>query len=407
MSNIITNLPANKTLAQNILLSFEYASQHCTTPTVFFTAEPLPGMNVTFHEMAVILSSVPTILCCLISIYIITGHYLHWVNPKEQKQIVLCIAFLPIFCVLNFFAGWFYRASAIIVPVLSVYTAKGLIAVFLLYIGYISPEENDRGTFYVGLERRAYNGNRKHDKGSLRWFRVIWVLVFQIVPVTMMLFPISYIIVNVICPLDSRLESAEMAMAGLQFLTTSTCWTAIFLYYKRTQSQLKNYRGSRKLNSFQSLVGLQSIQSLVFPLLTQTASYLPTKYISYEDFTNVIPAFMTCWESLIFSILFIKVFSFTPYRNAVLVQHEHPETVGRAVMDTINQMDIVRGVIYMFQILFQRADDADFCMAREEYGSANGSENGSENGASYELEPVHNQSVAMDEILQNLNSHTS
>jgi hypothetical protein len=188
-----------------------------------------------------------------------------------------------------------------------------------------------------------------------------------------------------------------MAMAGLQFATTTICWTAIFLYYRRTRSHLKNHRGSRKLNAFQSLVALQSIQSLVFPLVTQTASYYPTKYVSYQDFTNVIPAFMTCWECLIFSVLFIQVFTFTPYRNAVLVQHEYPGTVGRAVLDTIDQTDTVKGIIYMFQILFQRADNADFHMARKrDYRS--------EDGNDLELEPHLQEGVAGDEILQKLNS---
>jgi hypothetical protein len=106
---------------------------------------------------------------------------------------------------------------------------------------------------------------------------------------------------------------------------------------------------------------------------------------------------MTCWECLIFSVLFIQVFSFTPYRNAVLVEHEYPGTVGRAVLDTIDQTDTVKGIIYMFQILFQTADNADFNMARKrEYRS--------EDGDNHELEPHLQERVAQDEILQKLNS---
>jgi len=150
-----------------------------------------------------------------------------------------------------------------------------------------------------------------------------------------------------------------MALAALQFVTAAISWNAIFIYYRRTKSQLRNHRGSRKLNAFQSLVGLQSTQSLIFPLVTQASIYYPTRYISYEDFTTTIPAFMTCWESLIFAILFLQVFSFTPYRNAVLYDQVKPETVWRAVKDTLNQMDLVRGTWYMFQILFRNADRAD------------------------------------------------
>lgn len=211
----------------------------------------------------------------------------------------------------------------------------------------------------------------------------------------MILFPINYIILHEICPLDSHLETAEMTMAGLSFATTTVTWVAIYLYYQRTKSQLKNFRGSRKLNAFQTLVALQAIQSLVFPLVTQTSTYMPTKYVSYQDFTNVIPAFMTCWESFIFSILFIQVFSFTRYRNAVLNDHEQPATVWRAVLDTLNQMDLVKGVWYMFQVMFWKADAADFNMEKKSYKL--------EDGDSQEHEPLPD-ALAAAEILQKLNS---
>jgi hypothetical protein len=174
-----------------------------------------------------------------------------------------------------------------------------------------------------------------------------------------MTFPISYIIQDVTCPLDSSHETASITLAAVQFVFTAVAWNAIFIYYRRNRSQLKAHRGSRKLNAFQSLVALQSIQALVFPLVTQSIVYSPTKYVSYQDFSNVIPAFMTCWESLMLAILFIKIFSFTPYRNAVLQGREKPATVGRAVLDTLNQMDIIKGAVYLFQMFFRMTDKAD------------------------------------------------
>lgn len=107
-----------------------------------------------------------------------------------------------------------------------------------------------------------------------------------------------------------------------------------------------------------------------------------------------------------FSILFIQVFSFTPYRNAVLVQHEHPGTIGRAVLDTLNQADIFRSMVYMYQIIFQKADEADFQIARKEYGPERHSDgDGNGNGDGEEYEADHSDSVVMDEVLQNLNSN--
>lgn len=104
---------------------------------------------------------------------------------------------------------------------------------------------------------------------------------------------------------------------------------------------------------------------------------------------------MTCWESLIFAVLFIQVFSFSPYRTAVIHQHEMPATVQRAIVDTTSQMDIVKGVVYMFQIMFQQADKADTKNARKLYKLKDGS--------SHELEPQRTPEMN-DELLQKLNS---
>ena len=189
---------------------------------------------------------------------------------------------------------------------------------------------------------------------------MIWVSVFQLVPVTLATYPINYIILHVTCPLDSSREVASIILASVQFVSTSIAWFAVYFYYRRNESQLKPHRGWRKLNSFQSLVALQAMQALIFPVVTQTNAYHPTAYVNVEDFTNSIPAFMTCWECLIWSILFLKVFTFTPYRNAVLQERAaRPAKVERAAMDTLNQMDLIRGTIYMFQILFCMADRKD------------------------------------------------
>lgn len=45
-------------------------------------------------------------------------------------------------------------------------------ALFLLYIEIASPDGTTRESFFNDLERRWYNGKKKGNNGSLRWFRV-------------------------------------------------------------------------------------------------------------------------------------------------------------------------------------------------------------------------------------------
>jgi hypothetical protein len=45
-------------------------------------------------------------------------------------------------------------------------------ALFLLYLEIANPTGLRQESFYQTLERRWYNGEKKGDGGSLRWFRV-------------------------------------------------------------------------------------------------------------------------------------------------------------------------------------------------------------------------------------------
>lgn len=107
----------------------------------------------------------------------------HLVRPNEQKQIVRIILFAPVFAIFNFFALWIYDVSWILLPFPELYECFALVAMFYLMVLYVSPDEENRKAYFHHLQRLGrYSQKAKHDRGSLRWFQVTWVLVFQILP---------------------------------------------------------------------------------------------------------------------------------------------------------------------------------------------------------------------------------
>ena len=77
-----------------------------------------------------------------------------------------------LFVIYNFFSVWFNRAAGYLEPVSLLYEALALVALFHLYVEYVSPNKTYREQYYDDLERQTRSGKAKHGKGSLRWFHV-------------------------------------------------------------------------------------------------------------------------------------------------------------------------------------------------------------------------------------------
>ena len=67
---------------------------------------------------------------------------------------------------------WFYGATDYIAPIAQYYEGFAIVALFLLYITYITPNESSRLQFYYSIERQGFRGRVKEPRqGSLRWFK--------------------------------------------------------------------------------------------------------------------------------------------------------------------------------------------------------------------------------------------
>lgn len=57
-----------------------------STDVITDYSEALPGVEIHFHELMVILAAVALIINTLLSLYLVWGHCFHWTKPMEQKQ---------------------------------------------------------------------------------------------------------------------------------------------------------------------------------------------------------------------------------------------------------------------------------------------------------------------------------
>lgn len=86
------------------------------------------------------------------------------------------ILFPTVFTFFNFFAVWFYQKSWILLPFPELYETFALVAMFYLIVVFVTPDDESREHYFHDLQRLHAHGSKKgttkHNRGSLRWFRV-------------------------------------------------------------------------------------------------------------------------------------------------------------------------------------------------------------------------------------------
>lgn len=267
-------------------------------------------------------------------------------------RLVRIIIFTPISGLFTLLSVWFYDASWFLEPFPQLYECFALVAMFYLLVLYVAPHESHRDEFFVNLQRHGVLKNKpKHDRGSLRWFKMIWVMVFQILPAKLALNVAVWTLGSVMCPLRFKLSRSATALSVIESIATSICVLGIVWFARRMAPELKRHKVVYKLLSFKGIVGITLTQAPVFQLFAQYQWFHRTPYVSILDFAVGTPGFMTCVEMFAVSVVFLWSFSAEPYRQ---MSASLPRTrgVGGALVDVLDVRDIFRGIWYMCQIAF-------------------------------------------------------
>lgn len=330
---------------------YAYATAHCTvTPYLTYTEPYSSGW--TYKQILELVAGIGSLLCIITAAVLIFTHLAIWVRPNEQKQIVRIILFAPIFAIFNFFALWFYNVSWILTPFPELYECFALVAIFYLMVLYVSPDEDYRETFFHHLQRLGrYKQQPKHSRGSLRWFQVTWVLVFQILPSKLAINIVIWALNASMCPIKYAGSTASTGVSVVQSLVTVACVLAILGFHARLKKQMDGHHVLLKLVTFKGVVGIVLLQTPIFSGLAEHRVFQGTKNVSIVDFAIGTPSFLICVEMFIVTLLFLWSFSASEYKNLAKSQNLRREGAGKALLDVVDIRDILKGCWYMFRIL--------------------------------------------------------
>ena len=100
-------------------------------------------------------------------------------------------------------------------------------------------------------------------------------------------------------------------------------------------------------------MGVTLTQAPIFAGLATYGVFKRNIYVSTFDFIIGIPAFMTCCEMFLISVIFIWTFSATPYLD-LTGSMPRCRGVGGALLDALDIRDILKGCWYMTKMVFTR-----------------------------------------------------
>jgi hypothetical protein len=231
-----------------------------------------------------------------------------------------------------------------------------MVAMFYLFCTYITPNEDTREAFFVKLERQGRRGTMKHDRGSLRWFYAIWFCVFQVLPARVSTLIATEYFEATACPLSTKLTDSRLAISAVQAVSITMALGAILLFYRRLKADIGKHYCIRKLAVFKGVVGVTTLQTLIFSILQVEKVLTPSETVSYLDITLGVPAMMICCEMLIFSWLFLWPFWPSPYLPSHPMAKENGYTgkhgFWRALLEVVNVWDIISGVFFRYKLLW-------------------------------------------------------
>ncbi len=309
-----------------------------------------------------------------------------------NSRIIRIISIIPSFAVISFLCVWQDGSTApYIAPGRDIAEALPMAAFFLLMSTYVAPDEGNRDGFFAEMALFDKKGLAQGG-GSLGWYRVrisAWLETVEVS--TKSKFRNSPSVSSSGCQSASYYGSRQLSAwlqehialpritcishtygsVCQQFLITSQLTltgpqisiirtisailaiSSILGFYKRFSSVLKPCGAFKQLICFKVIVLLNFLQTLIFSFLYSSGNLHPTKYLTFNDLNNGLPALILCCEMALISPFFLIAYSVKPYtigrvssseslslRNGM--QHYQGGRLGfYAILQAINVFDIV------------------------------------------------------------------
>lgn len=251
----------------------------CEVPDATILQNPqtatLPGTNFDFYTISLIVTAACTAFTLVSMLVLMARHATHLSRPNEQLNTLRICSYLPILAVGSLIQVAAPASYVYLSPWLDFAQSVALCNFFLLLCQFVSPSDSHREVFFSGLKAptslrdRARRRPQNDDTASgLRWYRRMWLLIFQ--------YPLVSFLVSVLTDITEAKEvycltssSAHFAHLWLNIVHSISLTMAVLSCLRLStalKQQLANHKPLAKLFAFKLLVGLTFLVEVRTPL---------------------------------------------------------------------------------------------------------------------------------------------
>ncbi|KAK0877209.1 hypothetical protein LTR87_008933 [Friedmanniomyces endolithicus] len=334
-------------------------------------ARPLPNevgstifgsSSLMFQQLMVFISAGCLGITILSTLFLNWRHLHHYSVPQEQRQILRIINLPAAYGIFNFLALAFPMDYQYIAPIAGVYEAFCVAALFLLGLEYVCPDGTDRETYFNNLPGRDKKG-KPVAGGSLQWFQRTFssVLQYPLTKTTFTIIQITTQYFHIYCENSFSPKYAHIWLTLADFLFIGGALGATIKFFQRMGAKEhtidRGHGAKAKIWCFIGILIFQMLQDLIFGLLNGKL-FSPSAIITYNDINFGVPAFLTCVEAVVFSLIFHWAYSSKEYQDGHRLNRlggvaQRTSTL-KAILDALNPSDIIVGTTTAIGLLFTR-----------------------------------------------------
>ena len=182
-------------------------------------------------------------------------------------------------------------------------------------------------------------------------------MVFQYVPVSIILAIITWIFAVRQCPHGNKAQRTKLVLELLGAVFITFAIMGVLGFERRMKAELKPLGAGRKLWALKLFVGVSVTLSVAFAILQKfTDIGKKTPHLNYDDLTIGLPDVLFEFAMLIFCFVFWWAYPPTRYSRAshtpdVTGQVATKYSAARAIVDPFNLLDVIKGTWYAFMVL--------------------------------------------------------
>ncbi|CAO3572092.1 unnamed protein product [Mortierella alpina] len=278
-----------------------------------------------------------------ISFRLLFKHARNYNKPSEQRHIMRIVLMIPIYSVISFLSYRFYREAIYYETVRDCYEAFVIHSFFVLLLTYLGEDNESRKARLPGKSRKLvfplncwyYNPVSDMFLHYCKYGILQYVVIKPITTIAAVVLQYK----DLYCETLYSFSFGRIYLTIINFASVTVAMYALVLMYVTIKDEIQDKKPFLKFLCIKLIIFIVFYQTVLLSILGHFEVFEATTYWSVLNIELGISALLVCFEMVIFAILHVYSFSYTPYINP-----DAKTPVSKSLRDAFNPIDLFREI---------------------------------------------------------------